>query len=182
MESIEPHRWYVVYTKPRKETLVQGQLQHKGLPLFFPKLLPPSYTKCQRLVALFPNYLFVRLEESWQYDAVRWAQGVRYVVNFNGTPAPVDDSVVAFLQQHADVHGVLRARSTLRTGQEVRICEGPFAGLAGIIENPPDARGRVKVLLSFLGRQVAVPVPVAVTEGVESRTPWTIAEKHSAEI
>lgn len=177
---METHRWYLVYTKPRKETFVQHQVQQKGVPLFFPKLLLPARAKRLRLVPLFPNYLFVRVEAAWQYDAVRWAPGVRYVVNFNGTPAPVDDAAVAFLQQHADMQGVLTACSTLRTGQEVLIREGPFAGLTGIIEHPPDARGRVKVLLSLLGRQVAVPVPAAATEGVEAASPWTIAKKHAA--
>jgi transcription elongation factor/antiterminator RfaH len=181
MEQIETHRWYVVYTKPRKETLVQCQVQHKGVPLFFPKLrLPPSRAKQPQLIPLFPNYLFVRIEAAWQYDAVRWAPGVRYVVNFNGTPAPVDDAAIAFLQQHADTQGVLTACSTLQTGQEVLIREGPFAGLTGIIEYPPDAKGRVKVLLSLLGRQVTVPVPAAATEGVAVTSPWTIAERHAA--
>ena len=175
MESIEPHRWYVVYTKPCKEPLVQCQLQPKGIPLFFPKLRPPPYAKRQQLVALFPSYLFVHLESSGQYDMVRWALGVKYVVNFNGTPAPVDATLIAFLQQHADAHGVLTACSTLRTGQEVLIREGPLAGLAGILANPPDARGRVTVLLSLLGRQVAVPIPAAATEGVEVTPAWTPA-------
>jgi transcription antitermination factor NusG len=103
------------------------------------------------------------------------------VVNFNGTPAPVDDAAIAFLQQHADAQGVLTACSTLQTGQEVLIREGPFAGLTGIIEYPPDAKGRVKVLLSLLGRQVTVPVPVTATEGVAVSSPWTIAERHVAE-
>lgn len=183
MDYIDPHRWYAVYTKPCKETLVQCQLQHKKIPLFFPKLLlPPSRAKRPRLVPLFPNYLFVRIEAAGQYDLVRWTLGVKYVVNFNGIPAPVDDPVIAFLQQHADTQGVLRARSSLGTGQEVRIRTGPLAGLAGIIESPPDARGRVKVLLSLLGRQVAVPVPAAATEGIEAKIPWTIVEKPIAGI
>ena len=175
MEQIEPHRWYVVYTKPAKEPLVQHQLRHKGLSFFFPQLLPPVYAKRQRVVALFPNYLFVRLEAVWQYDTVRWAQGVKYVVNFNGTPAPVDDRVVTFLQHHADAHGVLTACSTLRTGQEVLIREGPLAGLAGIIANPPDAKGRVKVLLSLLGRPITVPIPVAAAQSIEAIPAWRLA-------
>ncbi len=60
---------------------------------------------------------------------------------------------------------------------EVLINAGPFAGLVGIIQNPPDARGRVKVLLELLGRHVKVDVPVACTESPSVNSPWTIAEK-----
>ena len=42
---------------------------------------------------------------------------------------------------------------------------GPFEGLVGIIENPPDARGRVKILMQLLSRQVRVEVPVAAVDG-----------------
>ncbi len=37
---------------------------------------------------------------------------------------------------------------------------GPFDGLVGIIKEPPNARGRVKVLLQLLNRETNVDVPV----------------------
>ena len=40
------------------------------------------------------------------------------------------------------------------------IAGGPFDGLAGIIQEPPNARGRVKVLVELLNRQTNVDVPV----------------------
>ena len=126
---------------------------------------------------LLPSYLFARVDTPEQYDYVRWSPGVRYVISFNGTPAPLDDSIVSFLKQQADDEGILAARSTLEAGQEVLINDGPFAGLVGIIQNPPDARGRVKVLLELLGRHVKVDVPVAFTESPSVNSPWTIAEK-----
>jgi transcription antitermination factor NusG len=49
------------------------------------------------------------------------------------------------------------ARPDLRRGQEVQVTDGPFAGLMAIIEDPPDAQGRVRVLMRLLNRR-----PVAV--------------------
>jgi hypothetical protein len=37
---------------------------------------------------------------------------------------------------------------------------GPFSFFTGIIENPPNAQGRVKVLLKFLSRQISVKLGV----------------------
>lgn len=163
---IEPQRWYVVYSKPHKEETAQFHLAHKGLATFFPRLrLPKRVGKRHTIVPLFPNYLFVRLDTPEEYNYARWSPGVRCVVNFNGTPTPVDDEVVLFLKRRANAEGIVEACVRLTVGQEVRIVEGPLAGLVGIIQNPPDARGRVRVLLELLGRQVRAEVPVEYTDG-----------------
>ena len=177
MVQVETERWYAVYAKPRKEDSVIFHARRKGVEIFFPKLLlPHTQAKRQKLVPLFPSYLFIRIDIPEQYDYVRWSPGVRYVVNFNGTPAPLDDSIISFLKQQADADGILAARSTLEAGQEVLINDGPFTGLVGILQNPPDARERVKVLLELLGRHVKVEVPVAFTESPSTDSPWTIAD------
>lgn len=173
MSSIETPGWYVVYTKRRKEAFVECQVQHQGIISFFPQLLIPV-TSARRakhhIVPLFPNYLFVRIQESREYDCVRWTPGVSYIIGFHGTPAPIDAAVIQFLQQHTSSEGYMTAQSTITVGQETRITEGPLAGLAGVIQNPPNARGRVKVLLSLLGREVSVNIPVHAIAGE-----WRIA-------
>jgi len=56
--------------------------------------------------------------------------------------------------------GIITARSNLKPGQEVQISGGPFEGLIGIIQYPPDAKGRVRLLLNLLSREVKVAVPL----------------------
>ncbi len=159
---LENHRWYVVYSKPRKEELAQFHLSSKGLEVFLPRLLlPESARKRKRIVPLFPNYLFVRIRIfSEEYVYVKWSPGVKRFVTFNGTPAPLDEKIVAFLMQQADPMGVITARSNLKIGQEVQITDGPFDGLIGIIQEPPNAKGRVKIILKLLNRETKVDVPV----------------------
>jgi transcription elongation factor/antiterminator RfaH len=160
-------QWYVVYSKPRREEYAQFYFRLKGLEHFFPRLLlPGSRRKHNRIIPLFPNYIFVRIRLSEDYHHVIWSPGVRYLVSFAGNPVPVDDKVVEFLMQQANPEGIIAARSSLKEGQEVRICGGPFVGLVGIIREPPDAKGRVKLLLNLLKRQVIADAPV---EFIESR-------------
>jgi transcription antitermination factor NusG len=52
----------------------------------------------------------------------------------------------------------------LPVGHRVRVTDGPLAGLVGIIENPPDARGRVSVLMDMLRRQTRVSLDVSCLE------------------
>ena len=90
---------------------------------------------------------------------------MKSLVSFNGTPAPLDEETVAFLRRRATPEGLLAGRSNLTVGQDVRITGGPLDGLAGIIQDPPNPRGRVNVLMKLLNRQVKVEVPVQFIEG-----------------
>jgi transcriptional antiterminator RfaH len=161
MIGIEPKKWYVVYSKPQKEEFAEFCLRHRGVKVFLPRLLfPESLQKRKRIVPLFPNYLFTQIDDAAQYQAVIWTPGVSRVVSFNGTPAPVDDTVISFLREQGTPDGIISARSDLRKGQEVQITGGPFAGLAGIIQEPPGPKDRVKILMKLLSREVNVEVPL----------------------
>lgn len=154
--------WYAVYSKPQKEEAAHFHLRQKGVEVFLPKLLLPSDQRYRRrVVPLFPSYLFARIDaNSEEYGYVIWSPGVKRLVSFNDVPAPIDDTVVDFLIKEGNAGGVIPARSNLRVGQEVRIDGGPFDGLVGIIQQPPNAKGRVKVLLGLLNRETKVEVPV----------------------
>lgn len=159
-------QWYAVYSKSQKEELAQFHLRSKGLEVFLPKLLLPDGKKRERIVPLFPNYLFTRINVlSEEYGYAIWSPGVRRIVGFNGTPAPIDESIVDFLMKQASTEGVIPARSNLKVGQEVRINGGPFDGLVGIIQEPPNAKGRIKILLKLLSRHTKVDVPVQFING-----------------
>ena len=158
--------WYVIYAKPHKEEQAQFHLALKGVESFFPRLhLPGPVEKRKRLIPLFPNYLFARIHLPTEYHYVIWAPGVKKIVSFSDTPVPIEDHVIRFLQQNADSTGVIQARSQLRRGQEIEVTGGPFNGLVGIIQDPPDAKGRIKVLLKLLSRQVTVKLGVEFIKG-----------------
>ena len=154
--------WCAVYTKPQREEFAQMNLHLRGVETFFPKLiLPKSAKRKKHIVALFPNYLFVCIEViSVEYASVIWCPGVKRIVSFNGTPAIVEASMIAFLMGQAEADGVISARCNVAIGQQVAINGGPFDGLVGIIQEPPNARGRVKILLELLSRPTRVDVPV----------------------
>jgi transcriptional antiterminator RfaH len=154
--------WCVVYTKPQKEEFAEVNLRLRRIDTFFPKLfLPKSAKRKKQIVPLFPNYLFVCVDVvSEEYASIIWCPGVKRMVSFNGTPAIVEESIMAFLMGQAGADGVISARCDVSIGQQVAIEGGPFDGLVGIIQEPPNARGRVKILLQLLNRSTKVDVPV----------------------
>ena len=153
--------WYVVYSKPRKEEQVQFHLGLKGIETFFPRLrMPGGAGRKKRITPLFPNYLFVRADLAAEAHCVIWSPGVKRIVSFSDRPAPLEESVIQFLKERADKDGIIQAQSRLVSGQQVEIIGGPFNGFIGIIENPPNAKGRVQILLKLLSRPISVKLGV----------------------
>jgi len=77
--------------------------------------------------------------------------------------------------QQANPQGIIKACSKLKVGEEVLINSGPFEGLIGIIKEPPDAKGRLRVLMKLLSRQVQVEVPLRfVNSG------WIVSPKNKS--
>lgn len=155
-------QWCAVYTKPQKEEYAEVNLRLRGIDTFFPKLfLPKSAKRKKQVVPLFPSYLFVRFEiVSGESCSVIWCPGVKRLVSFNGAPAIVEESIMAFLMGQAGPNGIISAQCNVTIGQQISIDGGPFDGLVGIIQEPPNAKGRVKVLLQLLNRPTKVDVPV----------------------
>jgi transcriptional antiterminator RfaH len=154
-------QWYVVSTKPKNEEIARFHLASKGIEVFLPRLvLPIGASSGRNIVSLFPNYLFVRIDAFGpEHAQVVWCRGVKRLVSFGGIPSPVENRVIDFIREQADQAGLVKAKSNLKIGDEVQIVKGPFKGLAGIIQEPPDARSRIKVLMSLLSRHVQVDVP-----------------------
>jgi transcriptional antiterminator RfaH len=153
--------WYVVYSKPHKEEQVQLHLGLKGIESFFPRLRLPGCAGNKKSIApLFPNYLFVRIDLLTEAHYIIWSPGVKRIVSFSDTPVPLDETIIRFLREQADASGIIQAHSQLKQGQQVEITGGPFDGFIGIIENPPNANGRVKILLKLLSRPISVKLGV----------------------
>jgi transcription antitermination factor NusG len=147
--SLELGQWYVVYSKRGREEVVQFYLERKYLDVFFPRLpLLQAEPGNLRIVPLFPSYLFVRIRNSVEYNAVRWTPGVLRVVNFNGHPVPLAEDAVEFLRQQATPAGIITMSSSIRHKEED--VSRHIAGLMHILLNPHDSRDRIRVLMQLL--------------------------------
>lgn len=172
-----PTVWYVVYSKPHKERMAEFHLRARGVEVFFARLQLPSYVDVRRrVVPLFPGYLFVRIVLATQFYDVIWTPGVNRFIGSDGMPTPLDDEVVAFIKDNADPGGLIPARPALVVGQHVEITRGPLAGIVGIIKQPPNAKGRIRVLMRLLNQgSVNVDVPLHCV-----KTGWTPSQPGSA--
>jgi transcriptional antiterminator RfaH len=158
-------RWYLIHSKPAAEAIARANLERQGYEVYFPRLIQPVRRRGRwhdAVVALFPGYLFLHLDEGEQVlSPVRSTIGVSDIVRFGARFAIVPDRVVRALRLRAHPESGLHhlmTRSEMRVGALVRIACGPLAGLEGVFQCNAGA-DRVVLLLNILGRDTAVKIP-----------------------
>jgi transcriptional antiterminator RfaH len=154
--------WYALYTKPHSELRVAHALTTRGFTAFLPLL---TARPAERLVPLFPSYLFVHCDlAETGISALEWIPGLCHVLGFEGKPAVVPDKAIEMIRselRRIEEEGGLPCHP-FKPGDEVVVEEGPLAGLCGIFQGPVGPTERVHILLRFLGQANRTEVPVSM--------------------
>src|SRR5579864_6690885 len=129
--------WYVAYTQPHGEAKALDHLRRQGYALYLPRyrrFVRHARKRAVVLRPLFPRYLFVGLDRlSQRWRPIRSTAGVVGLVTSGDEPVPVPAEIVETLRQRErdgafDLSSPARC---LRSGDAVRVTEGPFADLVG---------------------------------------------------
>lgn len=141
--------WYVIKTKPKKEDFVEGMLKRVNFGVLNPKI---KVLKGGKIVVqpLFPCYTFVNAElrDAKVYKMIKYTRGVQKILNDGIHPVALAQDIIDTIRERMDTNNVITP--SFRPGQTVRVSKGPLKDLIGILEDPPDAKGRVKVLLKLM--------------------------------
>jgi transcriptional antiterminator RfaH len=160
-------RWYVVHTQPGCEERAALHLATQGFTIFCPrfrKTVRHARKITSKVAALFPGYLFVKLNPARdRWRCINGTRGVIRLLTLGDRLQPAPAGVVETLQARADSHGVFVTAQELSVGQQVRITEGPFANLVGTLQRL-DGADRVQVLLNILGRSVPATLQGAMLD------------------
>jgi transcriptional antiterminator NusG len=112
---------------------------------------------------IFPGYVLVQMIELREGDdasnkawyVVRNTPGVTGFVGSGPRPVPLDDNEVKQILRQMRVEEP-RVKVGFQVGQSVRIIDGPFIDFAGQVNDINLEKGKVKVLVSFFGRETPV--------------------------
>ena len=162
-------RWFAAYTSARHEKAVARQLEERCIERFLPLYRSSRRWKDRRKLvelALFPSYVFVRIEAR---DKLRVLQvpGVVSLVSFNGQLAALPEQEIDALRSGLDRGVYAEPCPYLRVGRRVRVAAGPLTGAEGILVKKKD-KCRVVISLDVLMRSVAVEVDGADLEAAGS--------------
>ena len=155
--------WYLIYTKPRQEAVALTNLSRQGFECYLPMLRVEKIRqhKTARVAeAMFPRYLFIRLDTSGtgqSWSPIQSTLGVSQMVKFGGQPAKVDSQLIDLIRFRETGHAV---QPMFAPGDHVVVANGPFAGLEAIYQTT-NAERRSMILLEMLCKPVHMRIDTA---------------------
>lgn len=173
-------RWYVIQTYAGYENKVtrnllnriaQREMQHIISNVIVPTEEEIEIKNGQRRTILrkvYPGYVLIRMvlnDDAWYL--VRNTPGVSGFVGNGNKPSPLDEQEVrTILRQMEAVEP--KVKVSYQVGQTIKVIDGPFTDFEGVVDSIDQERGRVRVLVSFFGRETRVDLDfLQVTKGVE---------------
>ena len=164
------NNWYIVQTfsgfeqkvaETLKETIKKNDLKDK-----ISEVLVPIHEvtevkrgkRVQRKKKYFPSYVLVKMEMNKElYHMIKNTQKVTGFLGPAGVPARVSDKEIdKILGNIKEGSLVPEPTLTFDVGEQVKVCEGPFASFTGLVEEVDEEKSRLKVSVSIFGR----PTPI----------------------
>jgi transcription termination/antitermination protein NusG len=164
----EEVRWYVIHTYSGYENKVKQNLEHRIESMemsdqIFRVVVPTEeeieIKNGQRRTVnkkVFPGYVLVQMkltDDSWY--VVRNTPGVTGFVGLGTRPTPLEDSEVKAILKQMEEEAP-KVRVNYQVGQAVKITDGPFTDFEGTVDAIDQEKGRVRVMVSFFGRDMPV--------------------------
>jgi transcriptional antiterminator NusG len=173
-EEVQPEvenpdsKWYVIHTYSGYENKVKTNLEHRvdsmgAQDQIFQVVIPTEdeieIRDGQRRTVqkkVFPGYVLVRMiltDHSWH--VVRNTPGVTGFVGSGTKPTPLmEDEVKQILK--AMRREAPKVKVSFSRGERVKVIDGPFTDFTGVVDDINAEKGKVRVLVSFFGRETPV--------------------------
>ncbi len=177
-------RWYILHTYAGQEERAKKNLdmriqsldmQHKVFEVVVPteeEIVLKDGKRTPERAKMFPGYILVRMkldDESWH--VVRETPGVTGFVSTEDEmekrpkPVPLEDREVEAILHQIET-GAPKVKVGFQKGQSVRIAAGPFADFMGIVNDVDPDKGKLRVLVSFFGRETPVELDFLQVESI----------------
>ena len=164
----DPTDWFVIHCYSGYEKKVRHNLEQRietmGMKDMIFDVIIPTQEEVEvkdgkrRTVErhIFPGYVLVNLiltEESW--FVVRNTPGVTGFVGMGNLPTPLRPEEVAQIIKRMESDSPM-INVSFKVGERVRIVDGPFNDFRGVVADIDMDRTKVRVLVSFFGRETPV--------------------------
>ena len=162
--------WYIVQTfsgfEQKIADTLKDMIQKKKLEDQISEVLVPIHEvtvvkkgkRVQKKKKYFPSYILVKMEMNKElYHMIKNIQKVTGFLGTTGNPAPVSNNEIGKILGNIK-EGSLSPEPSLsfEVGEQVKVCEGPFASFSGLVEEVDEDKLKLKVSVSIFGR----PTPI----------------------
>ena len=167
-EPYDDREWYVIHCYSGYENKVKHNLEQRTDTMQMQdqifQVVVPTEDEIEvrdgkrRVVErrVFPGYILVQMtlsDDSWY--VVRNTPGVTGFVGMGNTPTPLRPEEVQAIMKRMEAEAP-KIKVTFKSGQKVRIIDGPFNEFIGMVKEIDMERAKVRVMVSFFGRETPV--------------------------
>ena len=162
--------WFIVQTfsgfEQKVAETLKDSIKKKELNEKIDEVLVPMHEvtevkrgkRVQRKKKYFPSYILVKMEMNKDlYHMIKNIQKVTGFLGTTGNPTPVSEKEIDKIMGRIK-EGTLAPKNEISfdIGEQVKVCEGPFASFSGLVEEVDEEKSRLKVSVSIFGR----PTPI----------------------
>ena len=170
--------WYIIQTfssfeqkvaETLKDIIKKQQLEDK-----IEEVLVPIHEvtevkrgkRVQRKKKYFPSYVLVKMEMSKDlYHMIKNIQKVTGFLGSTGTPVPVPEKEIDKIMGRIKEGSLVpKTQISFDIGEQVKVCEGPFASFSGLVEEVDEDKSRLKVSVSIFGRPTPIDLEYSQVE------------------
>ncbi len=173
-------RWYIVNTQSGYENKVKERIQKRAIEAGMSNLVSEVYVPSETVKVMkggkkvskeerfYPGYVLVKMvmnDTTW--NLVSKTSGVAGFVGAHATtkeegriiPTPLSESDLARIfrdtsdsgdKKKSDISELMKLEFDI--GEKVRVIDGPFNGLVGVIESINTDKGKIVVVIEIFGR------------------------------
>ena len=173
-------KWYVVQAHSGFEDKavenIKEAAKKKSLSHFFEEFEIPTREvveikrgkKINTEKKFFPGYMLVKMNmnnETWQL--VKKSNKVSGFVGNDHRPVPLSDmEAMKMLKRGDDSIEYITPAIIYEVGEQVKVCDGPFASFNGLVEEVDEEKGKLKISVSIFGRSTPVELEYTQVEKI----------------
>lgn len=159
--SIENKKWFALYTKPRQEFKAATELRDYYIEYFLPTInVVKQWSDRKKKVEepLFRGYVFIKADKTERLQAVELKSIVKTIF-FDGKPAVIPEWQIESMKKMLNSNAEIFLSDKLEIGTRIKVNEGPFAGVEGVVFNNDNNEQMLAVAIEMINRSVIVHLP-----------------------
>ena len=173
--------WYIIQGQSGFEkkivAAIEEQAKVKGLVSLIEKIETPSeevveVRKGARKTSqrkLFPGYILIHavMNDEIRHMILQVPKVIDILGGGKGEALPMEEDEMERVNQRVHEGSTrLKTLVSFEVGEQVRVCDGPFASFNGLVESVDEEKARLKVSISIFGRATPVNLDYAQVEKV----------------
>lgn len=154
--------WYVLYTKPQQEFKAKEQISSVDIECFLPTqtVLKQWHDRKKKIIEpVFRGYIFINSTPKERFIALE-QQSVVSTIAFMGVPAKVPQHEIDSLKSIIESGDSFFVTTAIKNGTKVRIIDGPFKDVVGIVYKNEEKDDLLAVTVEMLNRSVNIRLPL----------------------